>query len=95
MVWPNFFLMNVFFALKGSKLFTVANPDRGDSMSLTLMIITKYVLAIFDGTCFENRLHVFLVHESKQHMSRNSAYKIPIKSHYLLDYHRTVSQHVS
>ena len=23
MVWPNFFLMNVFFALKGSKLFTI------------------------------------------------------------------------
>ena len=23
MVWPNFFLMNVFFALKGSKLFII------------------------------------------------------------------------
>ena len=23
MVWPNFFLMNIFFALKGSKLFTI------------------------------------------------------------------------
>ena len=23
MVWPNFFLMNVFFALRGSKLFTI------------------------------------------------------------------------
>ena len=23
MVWPNFFLMNVFFALKGSKLFVI------------------------------------------------------------------------
>ena len=23
MVWPNFFLMNVFFPLKGSKLFTI------------------------------------------------------------------------
>ena len=25
MVWPNFFLMNVFFALKGSKLFIINN----------------------------------------------------------------------
>ena len=27
MVWPNFFLMNVFFALKGSKLFIIIKKD--------------------------------------------------------------------
>ena len=29
MVWPNFFLMNVFFALKGSKLFTITSALSG------------------------------------------------------------------
>ena len=27
MVWPNFFLMNIFFALKGSKLFTIISRN--------------------------------------------------------------------
>ena len=28
MVWPKFFLMNVFFALKGSKLFIIIGPRK-------------------------------------------------------------------
>ena len=37
MVWPNFFLMNVFFALKGSKLFIIISiPSLGTTHGVAM-----------------------------------------------------------
>ena len=48
-VWPNFFLMNVFFALKGSKLFIIIDysPNRHD---VTYVMIT-FVLGALRFIC--------------------------------------------
>ena len=38
-VWPNFFLMNVFFALKGSKLFIIISHDAAQTFKDVLQLI--------------------------------------------------------
>ena len=60
MVWPNFFLMNVFFALKGSKLFIIIDVYTLNLLSLTILLewqlymfpcvlYVRYVLTVYTG----------------------------------------------
>ena len=48
-VWPNFFLMNIFFALKGSKLFNIqiSSGVVWQSRGLTLQIVSVESLSCF------------------------------------------------
>ena len=63
MVWPNLFLMNVFFALKGSKLFIIINIG-----SLILYTVSDY-LSLSVYYCW----HGFDVHvNTDQNQNQNS-----------------------
>ena len=45
MVWPNFFLMNVFFALKGSKLFIfISNLVRSGALVITSLVLMYSII---------------------------------------------------
>ena len=41
-VWPNFFLMNVFFAIKGSKLFIIISYVTNENPSIVFMFVNNY-----------------------------------------------------